>query len=201
MKRILKWLGLVLLALIGIPALALLCVAGYYYHVVWQKPGALSTPITPTVLGSKVNVFSGTGGYAWVCAYDTPAACVPFGMVRLGPDTATIITNETGYNASGYFYGDNKIVGFSHTRLVGADALEGGIFRVFPATKPRGALKEPEFSRFAHRKETGFPGYYAVQLSDVLAEMTATTRVGVHRYTFSKGTTPHLRLDVTSALG
>ncbi|MBX7257937.1 MAG: GH92 family glycosyl hydrolase, partial [Candidatus Hydrogenedentes bacterium] len=42
---------------------------------------------------------------------------------------------------------------------------------------------------------------YAVQLSDVLAEMTATTRVGVHRYTFSKGTTPHLRLDVTSALG
>jgi predicted alpha-1,2-mannosidase len=122
-------------------------------------------------------------------------------MVRLGPDTASIITSELGYNASGYYYGDNKIAGFSHSRLVGADAMEGGIFRVFPATSPRENVKAMEFARFSHRKETGFPGYYAVQLPDVLAEMTATTRVGVHRYTFAKGVTPHLRIDVTSALG
>ena len=40
-------------------------------------------------------------------------------------------------------------------------------------------------SRFTHEKEDAVPGYYRVLLQDdsINAELTATGRVGVHRYT------------------
>src|SRR3546814_20355245 len=46
------------------------------------------------------------------------------------------------------------------------------------------------------------PGYYAVTLTDskVRAEMTAGTRVGVHRYTFPAGQAAHLVLDLRTSL-
>src|SRR5690606_24985328 len=110
-----------------------------------------------------------------------------------------------GFNRSGYFYGDNKIIGFSHTRLIGADALEGGVFRIFPTTLllVPGEPGKNRFARFSHDGEKAFPGYYAVRLpkDDILVELTATTRVGFHRYTFPANAAPHLQLDVTSALG
>ena len=55
-----------------------------------------------------------------------PGATVPFGMVRLSPETASLYTNTRAYNTSGYYYGDNKIIGFSHTRLAGTGATDGG---------------------------------------------------------------------------
>jgi predicted alpha-1,2-mannosidase len=106
---------------------------------------------------------------------------------------------------SGYFYGDQKILGFSHTRLVGTGAIDGGNFLVVPATA---ALKQADLTsntayQFSHEQETAFPGYYAVWLPEtqVLAELTASMRVGVHRYTFTSGQTPFLRLNICSALG
>ena len=202
LKRILIVLGIVLCLVILTPVLALLGFLGYYHHVVSAKPGALAASVTPGRLGSNVNPFSATGGYFWMCGHDTPAATTPFGMVRLGPDTASILINQTGLNRAGYFYGDNKITGFSHTRLVGADALEGGVFRVFPTVEGRADTLhgKERFARFSHGQESAFPGYYEVWLpkDEVLAELTATPRVGVHRYTFRGGGAPHLLVDITS---
>jgi predicted alpha-1,2-mannosidase len=173
--------------------------------VVSAKPGSLKSSVEPGGLGAEVDPFIGTGGVPWMCAHDSPAATVPFGMVRVAPDTASLFVNQQGLNPSGYFYGDNKIIGFSHTRLVGADALEGGVFRVFPATAllAGGKPGDTRYARFSHQHENAFPGYYAVRLpkDNILIELTATARVGVHRYTFPANVRPHLLIDVTSVLG
>lgn len=205
MKSVLKWVRRVLLVVVLVPVLALLAVWGYYRSVVSAKPwkfGGLDEPQTPA---SKVDPFIATGGFPWMCGHDTPAATTPFGMVRLCADTSSIYFNENGNNRSGYFYGDNKIIGFSHTRLVGADALEGGIFRAFPTIESRvgSARKRDRATPFSHDSEGAEPGFYAVRLpkEHVLAELTATPRVGVHRYTFDGTERPHILLDATSALG
>ncbi len=205
LKRILKWMLIVALVILTIPVLALLGVWGTYRSIVSPKPGALETAIEPGKLGASVDPFIATGGYSWMCGHDSPAATVPFGMVRLAPDTASLLLNEEAFNRSGYFYGDNKIVGFSHTRLLGADAQEGGVFRIFPSTALLDS-KEPNGKRYAifsHTEEKAFPGYYAVRLQEenILVELTATPRVGVHRYTFPGGTMPHLAIDVSSVIG
>lgn len=206
LRRILKWAGGCLLALFAIPLLALLGIWCYYYSIVRETPGALRVTVDPGPLGACVDPFIGTGGVPYMCAHNTPAVTTPFGMVRLGPDTASILVNSTGINRSGYYYGDNKIIGFSHTRLVGADAQEGGAFRVFPAVGERVKTmlsRKDRYARFSHRNEAAVPGYYTVRLpkDDVLVELTAAPRVGVHRYTFFKDDAPHILLDVTSALG
>ncbi|HPO16838.1 MAG TPA: GH92 family glycosyl hydrolase [Candidatus Hydrogenedentes bacterium] len=205
MKRVFKWIILSMAALLAILFLFVAGLWGTYRYVVDAMPGSLTVSVSPGPLGQYVNVFVATGGIPYMCGHDSPAAAVPFGMVRLGPDTASLFVNINGFNRSGYFYGDNKILGFSHTRLVGADALEGGCFRVFPTVESRvEKMRAPgRYSRFSHRNETAFPGYYAVKLrqDDVLVELTATPHVGMHRYTFPRGVRPHLLLEVTSVLG
>ncbi|MCA9418480.1 MAG: GH92 family glycosyl hydrolase, partial [Candidatus Omnitrophica bacterium] len=137
--------------------------------------------------------------------YNSPAATTPWGMVRLGPDTASMLVDIRGLNSSGYFYGDNKIIGFSHNRLLGADAFDGGNFRIFPTIESRvEKLRSADRSTpFSHKEEIAFPGYYAVRLpsEQTLVELTASTRVGFHRYTFSGNENPHLLIDVSSSLG
>jgi predicted alpha-1,2-mannosidase len=203
-KKILLVLLAVPLVPAGLLAAVLLVLWAWYHSIVSQTPGLLAVDQTPGVYGSDVNVFSGTGGVFYVCANNSPCATVPFGMVRLAPDTASILIDRPVLNKSGYYYGDNKILGFSHTRLVGAGVDEGGHFRMLPASEKRAAkLREEPFTPFSHSEETAFPGYYAVRLPEesVLAEMTATPRTGVHRYTFDAGVRPHLLIDVTSTLG
>lgn len=205
MKRFLKWAAVVAGVLIALPVCSFLCLWGRYYSIVSQTPGGLTVKAAPGMLGAEVNPFSATGGYPWMCGHDTPAATTPFGMIRLGPDTKSMLIDKNGLNRAGYFYGDNKIIGFSHTRLVGADALEGGVFRVFPTTEPRAAKARQKdyYTRFSHRDEKAFPGYYGVWLpkENVLAELTATPRVGAHRYTFRSADAPHLLIDITSVFG
>jgi predicted alpha-1,2-mannosidase len=108
-------------------------------------------------------------------------------------------------NTSGYYYGDDQVLGFSHTRLNGTGATDGGHFLVMPVLEPVQPKKflKGQATKFSHSQELASPGYYAVQLPELgtLAELTATARVGLHRYTFSKGKTPHLFLDVANALG
>jgi predicted alpha-1,2-mannosidase len=129
----------------------------------------------------------------------------PFGMVRLSPETASLVIGKRALNTSGYFYGDARMLGFSHTRLSGTGATEGGHFRVMPV---RGPIDPQRFHRgettvFSHADELAFPGYYAVRLPKlgVLAELTATPRVGWHRYTFDGEEPAHLVVDVTNTLG
>ena len=148
--------------------------------------------------GQYVDPFIGTGGTPWTCGMLSPAATVPFGAVRLGPDTTFLGgIYITKMNTSGYYYEQAHIKGFSHSRLSGTGAEDYSHFRVTPVS----ADNEPAVMTYSHSNETASPGYYAVYLPTVgcLAEMTADTHTGVHRYTFNHSKDARLYIDVTSA--
>ncbi len=176
-----------------------------YERIVGATPGKLKTKVQPGELGRWVNPFVGTGGFPWVCGHNFPGAMVPFGMVRLSPETMSLLLRKRALNTSGYFYGDDQVLGFSHTRLSGTGATDGGHFLLVPAIEPIDpkSFRRGQSTSFSHSEEIALPGYYAVRLPQpgVLVELTATPRVGVHRYTFSKTNTPHLLLDVSNTLG
>ncbi len=129
-----------------------------------------------------------------------PGATVPFGSVQLSPDTDQQPHNINGvYNkdaykyCAGYQYDDKEIVGFSHTHFSGTGHSDLGDFLIMPTTgelqlEPgtKGSPATGFRSAFSHANETAEAGYYKVKLDDhnILAEMTATTRVGFHQYTF-----------------
>ena len=150
--------------------------------------------------GRYVNAFVGTGGIPWMCGMLSPAACAPFGSVRLGPDTCAaggIVKLKT--NTSGYYYEHRHILGFSCGRLSGTGARDYGMFRVTPGVQCSGKPPAPAYS---HAKETASPGYYAVSLptAGCLCEMTAAAHTGVQRYTFTSAKDAVLWFDATSGL-
>lgn len=204
-RRVLR-LALGLILVVGLAVAGFVGALVFKHHrIVSAKPGQLHTAVQPGPLGRWVNPFIGTGGWPWVCGHNLPGAMVPFGMVRLGPETASMLIRARALNTSGYYYGDDQLLGFSHTRLNGTGATDGGHFLVVPATAAfqPGIYRQGQTTRFSHREEIASPGYYAVKLpqSGTLVELTATARVGIHRYTFRPGQTPHLLLDVMNALG
>ena len=191
-----------------------------YKKTVSQFPSNLSESYVSAEKGSKVNPFIGTGGFPIYTAADNfPGPSMPFGMVRLSPDTDFFLRNKimrffsfsifemlnpdsNPVSTAGYYYGDKKIMGFSHTRLSGTGAMEGGQFRVIPSVGKKSFVNymEGKYNHFSHSDEIAFPGYYSVifQKKEILAELTASIRVGVHRYTFAKNETPHILIDVAS---
>ncbi len=145
-----------------------------------------------------------------------PGATVPFGSVQLSPDTDTIPYAVNGqYNpdvykyCAGYQYDDETIVGFSHTHFSGTGHSDLGDFLIMPTTgdlklNPGTASDHDSGyrSRFSHDNETAEPGYYSVLLEDynIKAEMTATSRVGMHQYTFPETGKSHIILDLVSGI-
>ncbi|WP_433777650.1 GH92 family glycosyl hydrolase [Flavobacterium anhuiense] len=145
-----------------------------------------------------------------------PGATVPFGSVQLSPETDTIAYSLNGkYNGevykycAGYQYEDKTIVGFSHTHFSGTGHSDLGDFLIMPTTgklqlnpgvasKPLSGYR----SAFLHSTEKAEPAYYSVFLEDhkIKAELTATTRVGMHQYTFPKSDEAHIILDLTSGI-
>lgn len=153
--------------------------------------------VTAGEYGQYVDPFIGTGGTPWACGMLSPAATVPFGAVRLGPDTSFVggaYLLKT--NTSGYYYEQGHITGFSHSRLSGTGAEDYGNFRVTPVSGKNNVAAMP----YSHSNERASVGYYAVYLptADCLAEMTATIHTGVHRYTFNNSADARLYIDVTS---
>ncbi|MGV8094542.1 MAG: glycoside hydrolase domain-containing protein [Mangrovibacterium sp.] len=121
-----------------------------------------------------------------------PSATVPFGMVKLGPDT------EPG-NHSGYDYHANKIRGFSHNRIsgTGCDGA-GGNLRILPKTGWMNDYSAPVIKS----TEKAFPGYYSVTFQNkILAELTATNQTGFHRYTFPGSDSAYVLVDTRSSFG
>lgn len=127
----------------------------------------------------------GTGGHGHVFM----GANVPFGMVQLGP---TSIPQSWDW-CSGYHEGDSTVIGFSHTHLSGTgigDLFDITVMPVVGDVKyARGREEEPGsglWSYGAHSREKAEPGYYSIPLLryGITAELTATARVGFHRYTF-----------------
>ncbi|HEX8246963.1 MAG TPA: GH92 family glycosyl hydrolase [Pyrinomonadaceae bacterium] len=144
-----------------------------------------------------VNPFVGTGGHG----HTFPGATVPFGFVQLSPDTRM----DDWDGSSGYHYSDNQIYGFSHTHLSGTGIPDYCDILFAPtAGEPeffarKGDLSENGYaSAFSHQNEKAEAGYYSVKLDEgnILAEMTATARVGFHRYTFPAGGDANLILDL-----
>ncbi|HRZ83055.1 MAG TPA: hypothetical protein P5069_11380, partial [Candidatus Hydrogenedentes bacterium] len=89
-KKALKALLLLALAAVALPVLFLGGLRLHYLNIV-RPAQALATDEFPGALGAKVNVFSATGNVFWMCGHNTPAAMTPFGMVRLGPDTLSLL--------------------------------------------------------------------------------------------------------------
>ena len=150
--------------------------------------------------GQYVDPFIGTGGIPWTCGMLSPAATVPFGSVRLGPDTCFLGgTYLVKTNTSGYYYEHGHIRGFSHSRLSGTGSEDYSNFRITPSVGNNGAKVMP----YSHSMEKASAGYYAVYLPTVscLAEMTADIHTGVHRYTFFTNKDAHLYIDAASAAG
>lgn len=132
-----------------------------------------------------VNPFIGTGNLG----NTYPGATTPHGMVQLSPNNGA---NGWEY-ISGYYYHDNRLAGFSHTHLSGAGAGDLNDILVMPInTRSNYMISEGsatlhlEASRFQHKNESATAGYYSVYLNDygIKAELTASDRVGLHRYTF-----------------
>lgn len=159
-----------------------------------------------------VNPFIGTDKMG----HTYPGATVPFGMVQLSPDTDTLPYELNGsYNrdvyryCAGYQYSDPTIVGFSHTHFSGTGHSDLGDILLMPTTGKLqlnpGTADAPETgyrSSFSHEREKASPGYYSVVLDDydIVAELTATMRTGLHRYTFRRGGESHIILDMVHGI-
>ena len=144
-----------------------------------------------------VNPKIGTGGHGHVFV----GANVPFGLVQLGPTSIP----QTWDWCSGYHDSDNTVIGFSHMHLSGTGI--GDLFDITvmptigPTTPARGTESDPQSGAWSYAdrsKEVCEPGYYSVPLEryGIVAELTATSRVGFHRYTFPASDDAKLLFDM-----
>ncbi len=144
----------------------------------------------------------GTAHSRWF--FYTPAA-LPYGMAKLAPSTNGHYGNASGWEAVGYDTRHNSIEGFVHFH----EWQVGGV-SFMPTTgelqvRP-GELENPDGgyrSRFDRENQLAKPGYYRVRLDDydITAELTATKRVGFHRYTFPESDRAHILLDIGNTQG
>lgn len=137
-----------------------------------------------------INPFIGTDAHG----HTYPGASMPFGMVQLSPDTRLY-----GWDgASGYHYSDTGIYGFSHTALNGTGVGDYNDILVMPVVGEPVFINTDYKSPFRKENEEAAAGYYRVFLDKpgVLAEMTASTRVGYHRYTFPESRESNLIIDL-----
>ena len=148
-----------------------------------------------------VNPFIGTGGHG----HTFPGAVVPHGMIQPSPDTRI-----DGWDAcSGYYYEDSTINGFSHTHVSGTGCCDYGDVLLMPTVgEQRYQTTDPQSqqlaysSAFSHENETAEPGYYSVFLDtyQVKAEISATKRGAIHRYTFPESSEAGFILDLDYSL-
>ncbi|MGN0228818.1 MAG: GH92 family glycosyl hydrolase [Muribaculaceae bacterium] len=148
-----------------------------------------------------VDPFIGSGFHGHVFV----GASVPFGMVQLGPNNI-----DKGWDwCSGYHFSDSICIGFSHTHLNGTGCGDMGDVMVMPMTEinvKRGTqddISDAYASLYRHETEEAHPDYYSVVLDryDIKAELTATARVGLHRYTFPQGKQAHILVNLKDGVG
>ncbi|MFG2883556.1 GH92 family glycosyl hydrolase [Streptomyces sp. NPDC048297] len=122
-----------------------------------------------------------------------PGAAVPFGMVQLSPDTG---------HSTGYDYTQHRIRGFSLVHLSGVGCRIGGDLPVLPTTGDITRTDDATYAAsFSHANEQASPGYYRVGLdSGIRAELTATERTGVQRYTFPATDKANVLLNAAQSL-
>jgi predicted alpha-1,2-mannosidase len=149
-----------------------------------------------------VDPYIGSGFHGHVIV----GASVPFGAVQLGPTNLS-----EGWDwSSGYHISDSTIIGFQHTHLSGTGIGDLGDISFMPTT---GAIKvvkgtienlqDGYVSLFSHDDEVVKPGYYKVKLKryDIGVELSASTRVGMHKYTFPASKDAHVVIDLKEGIG
>lgn len=168
--------------------------------VACQTKGSLPS-LEQSVL-QYVDPYIGTDGHGHVFL----GANVPFGAVQVGP------TNFTrGWDwCSGYHYSDSILIGFAQTHLSGTGIGDLGDVMLMPFTGDikfhPGSIDRP-FSGYAstydHEQEQAAPGYYQVNLQRyaVDVQLTASSRIGFHRYTFPKADQAHIAVDLAQGIG
>lgn len=144
-----------------------------------------------------VDPLIGSGGHGHVFV----GASVPFGMVQLG---ATSVSQAWDW-CSGYHNSETSVIGFSHTHLSGTGIGDLFDITLMPVTGDvtysRGTLDNPGsglWSPADRTQEIARPGYYSVPLTryGIKAEMTATARTGLHRYTFPQSDEAAIVIDL-----
>ena len=182
----------------------------YYILKNFRFPLLLLSILSTNLLSSQVkepadhvNPFLGTDFFG----HTYPGAALPFAMVHLSPDTGT----EGWKHCAGYVHSAGSIMGFSHTHWSGVGMVDGGDILLMPVTGNKlyitpGSEDDPDKgyrSRFSHENEQAYPGYYSVFLDDygISAELTSTTRVGFHRYTFPKTDNARIIIDLGHKIG
>ena len=139
----------------------------------------------------------GSGGHGHVFV----GASVPFGAVQVGPSNF-----HKGWDwCSGYNYRDSVIIGFPQLHLSGTGIGDLGDVLIMPYMGDVKLEKGKETeqysgysSHYSHHNETVRPGYYSVKLDDynIDVELTATERVGYHKYTFPEGKEARIIIDL-----
>jgi predicted alpha-1,2-mannosidase len=151
----------------------------------------MATAVSAQDFAKHVNPFIGTGGHG----HTFPGATTPYGMVQLSPDTRI---DGSWDGCGGYHYSDNVIYGFSHTHLNGTGVSDFGDIMLMPT------MGEPSFdnkvysSSFSHDNEKASAGFYSVKLDkhNIDVQLTASTRVGFHEYTFNEKGQANIILDL-----
>ena len=149
----------------------------------------------PSGPAADINPFVGTAEHG----HTYPGATVPFGMVQLSPDTPL----QGWDGSSGYHYSDSVIRGFSHSHLMGTGVGGLGDILVSPTVGTPSVEQSAYSSPFSHAQETASPGYYRVLLQKprIIAELSATARAGIHRYTFPQSDQSNIVVDLQHGIG
>ena len=164
-------------------------------------PTAMAGAVTKDYLQSEgllkyVDPYIGSGFHGHVFV----GTSVPYGMVQVGPNNI-----YKGWDwCSGYHYSDNILIGFSQTHLNGTGCSDLGDVLIMPMNEIRTERGEQEdisygyASTYSHDTEIVRPEYYSVQVDryNIKAEMTATNRVGFHRYTYPAGKPASVLVDI-----
>lgn len=164
----------------------------------------VSTSTTENDPAALVNVFLGTKeaapdfGHGGGGGMTFPGAVLPFGMMQWSPDT---VANAGG----GYRWEDNRLRGFSMTHISGPGCVGAQDFPVTPISGQIG--RSPAryggdyVQTFKHENERATPGYYGATLdTGVKAELTASMRAGVGRFTFPAGKPGTVLLNTSGSI-
>ena len=117
-----------------------------------------------------VNPFIGSSGFGWGYGGVSPASQVPYGALRLGPDTESLDIDAFFRHDSGYNYRDTIVRAFSHTRVVGAGVADYGNFGIIGirSNNSAGSYVPPRswYSRMDKKTEQARPGRYEVHFEE-----------------------------------
>jgi predicted alpha-1,2-mannosidase len=135
---------------------------------------------------SYVNPLIGTQRSAIGYGGTMPFVTAPFGMTDWTPQTRQNKISVTSYN-----FDDTSISGFIGTHQPAIWMGDYGYVTVIPQVGELRTTPESRKLGYSHRSETARPDYYRVSLDagadgKIQAEMTATERCSIFRFTFPK---------------